>query len=292
MEKPRPDPPPLYLPFTSSRHSPWHYHSMKALLLALACSLPLLAGGSAPLPEPGPENSGLRMRVVVKALADKKEGFDVRLDLLNTSGKPVTLTANWIGDREGSLRDYLAAALSIETFPAIKPWMGGVMAPPRNIPQPTKTVEPGKAINLKWQTKERKLKIHVSNPNDAQNPSFPFPGLYSVHATLTIKTDKGIASLRSNEQLVSVGGSKSQPKSTHGELWHVSDDVHTATLGLGTLHQVKVGDVFEYHSKRSSWWLTITSVDLRSSRGQLECVQKRVQQNPERGMKFTLARKK
>ena len=261
---------------------------MKTLLLALAFSLPLVAEDSRSLPEPGPENTGLRMRLIVNPQTDKKEGYDVRLDLHNTSDKSVTLTSNWIGDREGNLREYVAAAISIESNPAIKPWMGGVMAPQRNIPQPTETIEPGKTITLKWQTEERKLKNHVSNPNRAQNPSFPIPGLYSVHATLTIKTDKGTAFLRSNEQLVSVGGSKAQPKSTHGELWHIFDEGKTGALGLGSVHQVKVGDVFEYHSKRGSWRLTITSVDSWRSLGSLKRIQERAPMKLERGVNFTL----
>lgn len=78
--------------------------------------------------------------------------------------------------------------------------------------------------------------------------------------------------LRSNEQLVPVGGSHSMPKYTYGRLARVDRDKATATLGLGALHKVAVGDRFEIgHDKGGGHWqLTITRVEPNVSHGTIE----------------------
>ena len=75
---------------------------------------------------------------------------------------------------------------------------------------------------VQWHTAGRHLKNKVSNPLEVQNPEFTEDGLYSVHAGIVLEIGGQMALLRSNEQLVAFGGSKTMPKQT---LW--------AALGRG-----------------------------------------------------------
>jgi len=253
----------------------------------------LRAAEPATLPEPGPEDGGLRMRLVVAPRTDVgKEGYDVRVDLLNTSERAITLRAGWEGEEAGDLEDYVDAATSIECVPAVRRWVGGVMQGRRTSPQPEYVLQPGKVLSVRWQTQGRHLKNRVTNPNDVQNPEFPFPGLYSVHATVNVITHGGIVPLRSNEQLVSVGGSRAMPKSTLGQLLHVDADGKTATMSLGSLQKVEPGDQFQYFSKREQGRLTITTVKPSISVGNLEVVFPTDSTPPLRGTEVTLIPKK
>jgi hypothetical protein len=83
--------------------------------------------------------------------------------------------------------------------------MGGVTVGQRKSPQPEQVLKPGETLSVRWRTEGRHLKNRVTNPNEVQNPEFPFPGLYSVHATVHVITSERTVPLRSNEQLVSVG---------------------------------------------------------------------------------------
>jgi hypothetical protein len=243
------------------------------LIASVVCLLALRAPAAvAADPEPGPEHGGLRLRLVVMPRAAKEgEGFEVRVDLVNTSEQTITLEGGWERDDDaGSVQDYLEAATTIECVPAIAPWIGGTQASPgRERPQPTHQLPAGETLSMRWQSAGRQLKNRVSDPIVVQNPTFPFPGLYSVHASLDVITTAGTFRLRSNEQLVPVGGSRSMPKHTYGQLWSVSEERKTATLGLGSLHQVQVGDQFDMPSKQAYWRLTITEVRPRYSDGTL-----------------------
>ena len=78
--------------------------------------------------------------------------------------------------------------------------------------------------------------------------------------------------LRSNEQLVPIGGSRESPKHTYGPLWGADEGTKTATLGLGSLHKIVPGDRFLIHSGiiGMTWTLTITQVEADHSIGTLE----------------------
>ena len=140
----------------------------------------------------------------------------------------------------------------------------------RKSPQPEQVLEKGAVLSVRWQTQGRHLKNRVTNPNEVQNPEFPFPGLYSVHATLNVITSERTVPLRSNEQLVSVGGSRALPKSTLGQLAQVEADGKTAMLNLGSRHKIEPGDQFEHNSKGDYWKLTVTKVEPTYSMGNLE----------------------
>jgi hypothetical protein len=225
------------------------------------------------LPEPGPENGGLRLRLIATPRADAaREGYDAKIDLLNVSDHPITLKAQWRSESDaGDVKDYLAAATSIECVPAVAPWVGGVAEGQRTSPQPEYVLKPGETLSANWQTDGRHLKNRVTNPNDVQNPHFPFDGLYAVHATIDVITANATVRLRSNEQLVSVGGSHAMPKYTLGRLWNVDPEKKTAVLSLGSLQKIAVGDQFEIgHPKGEHWKLTITRVEPTISFGELE----------------------
>lgn len=256
------------------------------LILVTTC---LQAAEPATLPEPGPEDGGLRLRLVVAPRSDtREEGFDVRLDLHNTSDVAMTLRAGWSHDEPGDVKDYLAAATSIECVPAVVPWRGGVLAPQRKLPQPEYVLKAGEVLSVRWQTKGRQLKNQVTDPNEVQNPVFPFPGLYSVHATLDVITSERVIALRSNEQLVPVGGSRAMPKSTFGHLLSVDAGGKTAVLDLGSRHMVEPGDQFMHYSKVTPWKLTVKGVSPGHSWGQLELLSSNIRQPPLPGMGATL----
>jgi hypothetical protein len=242
------------------------------ILAACGAERPPAAGPANAADGAGPENGGMRMRLAVSpCLRGGKEGYDVRLDLINTSKQPIALTGNWRNEDNGDIEAYLEAATSIECVPEIAPWIGGVAEGQRKLPQPSKVVAAGETLSLSWETQGRHLKNRVTNPNDVQDPTFKYDGLYSVHATLDVITDKGTVRLRSNEQLVSAGGSMAMPKYTHGPLWTVDREKKTALLGLGSLHKVEVGDEFEIGSPKGKHWkLTITQVQEKMSIGKLE----------------------
>ncbi len=267
-------------------------------LLIVAIATPFtLAAEPAALPEPGPEDGGLRMRLIITPRTAAKagvkaDGFKVRVDLVNTTDRAITLRANWDWEDRGDLKDYIDAATSIETEPAIRPWMGGVMAGRRKSPQPQHVIKPGQVLTVRWETKDRRLKNRVTNPNDVQNPELRQPGLYAVRARLNVITDAGTFALRSNEQLVPVGGSRSIPKSTFGQLWHVNGENMTAMISLGALQKIKIGDRFEYFTKRENGVVTITSVSPGHAYGRLEMKHSRDGSPPARGMAVSLVKEK
>ena len=247
----------------------------RLFLPGLMCLFVLGAGNvaRAEAPEGGPENGGLRLRLTVTPRADAgKEGYDVKLDLLNVSQQPITLRAGWTHQTDaGDVKDYLETATSIECVPAIAPWIGGVQQGQRTAPQPELILKPGETLSVNWQTDGRHLKNRVTDPGHVQNPQFPFPGLYAVHAIVDVLAADRTVRLRSNEQLVSVGGSHAMPRHTFGRLTGVDPEKKTAVLGLGSIHKVAPGDQFEVgHPKGGHWKLTITHVEPTISVGDLE----------------------
>ena len=227
-----------------------------SILVALIAFSTTAFVSAAEPPEPGPENGGLRMRlVVVPHVRAHFESYEVFLDVLNVTNRPITLRAGWSNDQEpGDVRDYLEASTSIETYPAIAPWMGQVRAAHRTVAQPETVLKAGEVLSLRWQTNGRHLKNRVTNPNEVQNPSFPLPGLYSVHATVAIITPERTVQLRSNEQLLPVGGSREMPKHSYGALLDASAERKTGTLNFGSLQRIERGDQFQIgHPYRGLW---------------------------------------
>jgi hypothetical protein len=233
----------------------------------------LRALGVPALPDPGPANGGLQLRLLVIPRPDAgKGGYEVHLDLLNVGSRAITLRAGWWHEEDkGDLKDYLEASTSIETWPPITPWTGQVMAAHRTSPQPEYVLKSGEALSLRWQTTGRHLKNKVTDPLSVQDPEFPFPGLYSVHANVVVITGDRSLLLRSNEQLVLVGGSGEMPKHTYGQLIGVDANTRTASLNLGSLHKIAPGDQFRIRTGMvESWKLIITAADTQTSTGRLD----------------------
>lgn len=220
--------------------------------------------------ESGPENGGLRLRLKVQWLPRSgEEIYDVRLDLINTTDSKITLKTGWESTEPGDVKDYLTRAASIETSPRLPNVRGasGFQAE-RTEPQKEQVLGPQETLTVQWQTARRILKNE--SLLFAANPEFTQPGLYSVHVNLNVITSSGTFRLRSNEQLVPIGGSRRQPKATSGEIVRISRARTTAEINLGAFDKVAVGDRFDITSKLHSWRLTITEVGQTTSQGTLE----------------------
>jgi hypothetical protein len=253
--------------------------------LSLICS-PVCSTLAESPPDPGPENGGLRLRFSVGPRPGQlsQAGFDVRVELLNVSQSNITLQTDWESNETGDVKDYLRAATQIETTPIFEPEHGATASrEARTEPQKSLVLKAGEAVALRWQTTPRRLKANVSEWDFSllgANPSFDEPGLYSVRITLDVPTGTGTVRLRSNEQLVSIGGSLKAPKPTAARIEHVSRNRQTARIDLGALDQVAPGDQFDYLSKTSSWRLTITDAYKHSSEGTLELLSNDLGDNP------------
>jgi len=244
------------------------------------------------LPEAGPENGGLRLRLVVKPWnEEKKSGHEVQVDVLNVSPQMQKLRADWLYETDtGNLKEYLAAATSIESYPPIAPWVGQIMGGGRTTPQPEYALEPGEVLTLEWHTEGNFLKNRVSNKLEVQNPEFAFPGLYAVHANLLVTVAGEKVPLRSNEQLVAFGKSWQLPKFTLGKLTFVDEAKQTARLNLGEQHLVAKGDQFLIRTGMVDFWrLNIAEVAAQSAGGRLEAVDRNNLELKEAQRKFPTA---
>jgi hypothetical protein len=250
-----------------------HFVMKTRLLSLIACvSMAPFSNACGILPEPGAENIGLRLRLVIRPSVEAgKEGFDVRIEVLNVSKEDVTLRAAWMYENDnGDLQEYLAAATSIESYPAFEPWIGQIQGGERKSSQPEYGLKAGSALSISWHTQGRRLKNRVTDPNRVQNPEFAMPGLYSVHASLIVNTRDKDVLLRSNEQLVPIGGSYAMPKHTYGTIFEVDKEARTALLNLGALHKIERGDEFRTGTRMGFWKLIITDVRPDFSIGRLE----------------------
>src|SRR4051794_41115375 len=115
------------------------------VLILLGLLAPVRGAAAAELPDPGPEDGGLSLRLLVKPEGGAaKGGYEVRLDLINTSDKAVTVRTNWPDERgTDGVSGYLEAAASIEAVPPIAPWVGGIGRGRRTSPQREQVLKPG-----------------------------------------------------------------------------------------------------------------------------------------------------
>ena len=243
-----------------------------ACLIVLSTDNAYGAQSRGSIPEAGPENGGLRLRLVVRTGSqDGKDAHDVTVEVINVTTKPITLVADWPYEADkGNFREYLEAALSIETFPKIAPWVGQTMEDHRTSPQPQYVLKSGEGLTLKWLASGRCLKNKVTRPIETANPVFPSGGLYAVHAVIPMRTTVGSFLLRSNEQLVSIGGNRELPKHTFGEVMWVDRETRTAGIDLGSLHEIENGDHFLIRTGMASFWrLRVTRVHPARSEGAL-----------------------
>ena len=233
------------------------------------------------LPPPGPENAGLRLRlVVVSERPSNEDVHHVRLDLINVTDEALTVVANWPHENEGDFREYCESAVSIHTYPEIIEWGLQVHRDTRESPQSIRIIPARDMLTVQWTSRGRQLKNKVSRPNDNPNLSFPADGLYGVHAGLVLRLDNGATGtdmsyvdLRSNEQLVSIGGSIQAPKQAVVQLYNVAADHSMSEVSGGAIDGLAIGDQFEMRTGMSCFWrLTITETRDHSATGDLVIV--------------------
>lgn len=242
------------------------------------------------LPQPGPENSGLRLRLVISSeRLSNQDVHHVRLDLVNVTGQALTIVGNWPHENEGDFGEYCESAVSIHTYPEIIEWGIQVHRDTRESPQPRRTIPAQGMLTVQWTSSGRQLKNKVSRPNDNPNLSFPSDGLYGVHAGLVVRLGNGVTGrdmpyveLRSNEQLVSVGGSEQAPKQALVQLYNVAADHTASEINGGSINGLDVGDKFEMRTGMSTFWqLTITETRDHSATGDLVVLPGRIERELE-----------
>ena len=242
------------------------------------------------LPQPGPEVAGLRLRFLVETRrTDSGDEFQVRLDLINVTDSPVRLSADWPNHLKGDFREYMEGAASMRTHPDITLWGIQVMSIRQPAPRAEHILAAGGTLSVEWTSKGR-LKNRVINPNSNRNPSFPSDGLYGVHAELLLNvetepvdtkrevspSDEGEiirrpVLLRSNEQLVSVGGSNRAPKTAIAIVQNVSDDLRSGQISVGSIDGIEPGDGFLARTGMGVFWkLTVTESHAGFSRVSVE----------------------
>jgi len=219
----------------------------------------------------GPEVNGLRLGLRITARNIKgKDMYDVRARILNTGSQPVTLVG--LAPYEDKLNNYaewLKAEMCFITFPELLPQSaqtGGVM---RTSPNPQTTIRPGEEFTVSWSSEGRYLK---SEDYYNTTPYFASDGLYGVRARVPLRIKEGQEILlHSNEQAVSVGGSVALPKYGVGYVVRRDEEEQKVVLSLGSRHRIAKGDRFRVPGRfPSGWMLTITEVNLASSRATVE----------------------
>jgi len=237
----------------------WRPFGTAAALAVFVAVLTSGASAGEALPEAGPENGGLRLRLLVSTRTGAtNETYSVRADLFNVTDQPLMVAADWPYDSDkGEFKDYFESAVSIETTPKIMSWGVQVMMDNRKTPQPTVVLQPKGTLSAEWESSGRRLKNKLTRPYEVRNPYFPTDGLYTVHAELKVRVsgaDQPIL-LRSNEQSVPVGGDSRSPKFPLATVTAVSEDTKLATIDLGSLHGIEVNDEFLVLTGMNGWWL-------------------------------------
>lgn len=243
---------------------------MLLIAVCLAVNTPLGLAQGEKAAEPGPQNGGLRLRLTLTR-AVKSAEWEVRMDLINDSQQSIALQTAWESSEPGDVKDYLQAAAQIETTPYFAPEHGATgFSEARTEQQKTLNLPANESLELRWRTGGPRLKPERQNSLLSANPALDEAGLYSVRVVLDVPTATGTVRLRSNEQLVSVGGSVRAPKPSAARLESVSRDLQSVRIDLGGLDQVARGDQFDFTSKTAAWRITITDTHPHSSEGTLQ----------------------
>ena len=232
------------------------------------------------LPTPGPERDGIRVRLIVESeRVDDNDEFRVRVDLINVSDNTINLSGDWPHHRSGTFPEYVKAAAGIRTDPDIMLWGIQTMATRPPAPRSDYTLASGETLTVEWTSQGRRLKTGVIFPNTTRNPYFPVDGLFRVTAEIplfvqTPKSDSDNADtgetqpaarrkilLRSNEQLVSIGGSTRAPKATMVKIGHLHEDGKSCNISAGQLSGAEKGDAYLARTGMGVFWkLTVTEV--------------------------------
>ena len=275
----------------STRH-PKSLPSLLLLVLGMAVFFLSAAYADPVATDAGPENGGLRLHLKITPEASgSDEKYHVWVDLLNVSDHPIKLVAEWDDDSQmGDFKNYLESVVSVETYPEIRPVYSSIVAGHRTSPQPEYMLPANGALSLEWTSTGRRLKNKTISFYTTLNPAFPSDGLYSVHFTAKLRLGepetnqppakldprvemflnsqpRGAVFLRSNEQLVSVGGKQELPQSTLARVLSTDTNKLTARIDLGMQQKVKPGQEFGILS--TAWKVRVTKVESSASEGDL-----------------------
>lgn len=135
------------------------------------------------------------------------------------------------------------------------------------------------------------VKLCVVNQAQAGDSAAPANRELRGHSTTNIETDlggriadfrksvaksepQGTIFLRSNEQQVPIGGSRQLPKFPLGRVVWADTNIDSATIDLGTLQRIEIGDRFRIWSGyiAYAWELNVTNVGLSSAIGHFELI--------------------
>ncbi|MHC4252939.1 MAG: hypothetical protein ACYS9X_27795 [Planctomycetota bacterium] len=216
-------------------------------------------------PAGGPENSGLRLRLVVtNPEPGGTEEHDVRLELLNVGNEPVTVVTRWHYERGGDYAAYLRSASTFTTVPEVLSYGMRTGGRFRKSPQVEAEIGPEGGIVSEWRVRGRR----IFSPSASRGLSFPVGGRFLMRAHATVRTRAGKdVRVWSNEQPFVVGGRDSAPRRCVATvLYHGGEGEQNVGLDVGSVGGAKVGDVFRLQmGVRGHWDLHLTSVDREQS---------------------------
>lgn len=206
--------------------------SLFVLLLVVAASLSFAQ--EAGLPEPGPENSGLRLRLVLDNYFGRHM---MRMEILNATDESVKIVAK--AKVRADIKQILKDQVDFIVTPELQcpPYQISV-GPDVKVPNVYGTIKPQEPFvvyfdDFGW--------FDFPNPADY---CFPSDGLYHIRAKVVLNLeDGGSVTLESNEQELAMGGSRLAPKPgvVGVEYDHPRD---LFILRAGRAQRIQVGDKF------------------------------------------------
>ena len=225
--------------------------------------------------EAGPENGGLRLRLIIEQAADaKNDERKIRLELMNVSDKEVELVAHEFYEEDGDYADFFRSDVVFDTFPPVMQDSAQTTGFERKSPQPRLTLKPDESLTDEWKESGRRLKMPDGMLDAHYNkaPTFPSVGLYGVKARITVVTAKGKRLLLvSNEQQLSVRGSKSMPKYAVARIVSTNEEMESLSIDLGSDKGIEPGDKFTTtYNLGTSWRITIRNVSSIHAEGTVE----------------------
>ena len=224
--------------------------------------------GAAPvLPDPGPENGGLCLRLVIVP-GPQGDSRTINMELLNTGLKAVSLVGEWDYEEDkGDYEAFFAKRMAFVTYPEVQPESFQTAGGRRNASQPAYELAPGKSLSVSWRSQGRQ--IRQQSPFSGTTPLLPSPGLYGVKATIVLLTKAGARVLLvSNEQPMIVGCVRTLPKYATGYVVSANQEKNLVMIDLGSDQKIEKGDTFVMHwGLQASWRLTVVNVETWSSEG-------------------------
>ena len=223
------------------------------------------AYGGEVLPEPGPQNGGLRLRFVAHSShEDGADRHDMRLDLINVGDEPVILETKFIYEEEGQyVEDYLRLKVTFTSVPEVMRFgRGQTGGTSRESPQPKKVIEPGGYLPVFWTVE--------GNVLGSWQP-FRRPGIHLIRAHLDVPlADDTQVRLWSNEQPIVIGGVQRAAAASTATVIHSDEAAKMVSLNVGTLDGVKVGELFRVSRPMQGYWtLKVKEVSDYTSRAEV-----------------------